>query len=43
MRGDHAMEFIDIARQYQAMKNEIDQKVLSVMAKADFIMGSENA
>lgn len=35
------MEFIDIARQYQAMKTEIDQKVLSVMNKAEFIMGSE--
>lgn len=35
------MEFIDLARQYQAMKTEIDQKLLSVMNKADFIMGSE--
>jgi len=35
------MQFINLQKQYQLLKNEIDQAVFSVMGKTQFILGEE--
>ena len=35
------MQFRDLAKQYQVLKNEIDQAILSVATGAHYIMGPQ--